>query len=289
MPHGYSEYLNKKGKSIRTVDDYIAVVNQFFAYIDSQCGPLELFEIHSKHIKRFLETKRERDKNELTTINKNLTILKNFFNYLWETNQISNDPTSKIKHKKIEVTKAITISYEMLLDILPDVIHNPAYTEQRKIIFILALHGFRIQDYHILKKDIIDRGESVMIFPKIHEPIELFGIESEIFIRVFNESLFDNSPYVFTTKRKNDDTLVPIEVMGIYKHLSEISKDHQLPMTLNTNIIRHLYANYLYHQKDYTFEKIATTLGIENNSAALLVKESERRIKKEDETLETSM
>lgn len=290
MPHGYSAYLTKLGKSSRTVDDYAAVVVQFFSHIDSQQSgeELELFEIRSRHIRAFLDKKREQDNNELTTINKNLTILKNFFNFLWEDGQIPIDPAGKMKHQKTQVTSEITLNYEMLLEILPGVMHNNSYSENRKIIYILALYGFRVKDFHILKKDVIDKGDSVMIFPISHEPMELIGKQAEIFINVFNDSLFNNSPYVFTKKRKNDNTLVPIEVMGIYKHLSDIKEDFKFPMNINTNIIRHLYANYLYREKGYTFERIATILGIENYSAALLVKESERRIKNNEETLEMS-
>lgn len=289
MPFGYRNYLKRNGKSDRTIEDYISVVSQFFYYLDKNTKEqLEVFEIQGRHIRAFLEKKRKQDKNEINTINKNITILKNFFNYLWESNQIPIDPAGKIKHLKVQTNKRLALKYEMLQEILPDIINNKLYSDLRKIIFILAMYGFRVQDYHILKKEVIDKGESVMIFPKIHEPVELYGKEAEIFLSVYYQSLFTSSKYVFTTKRHKDDSLVPIEVMGVYKHLSEIAKDYNLPTKLNTNVIRHAYAYYLYHNKNLTFERIATILGIEDYSAALLVRESERRIKNANETLEIS-
>jgi site-specific recombinase XerD len=272
----------------RTVEDYISLAEQFLAYLDAtnKEDTLELNEIQTRHVREFLIKKRKQDKNELSTINKNLTILKKFFNFLWESKQIAIDPTTKLKHKKIKDESSILLPYEMLLDILPGVIKNNSYSNLKKIIYILALHGFRVQDYHILKKEIIDKTESVMIFPKTHEPIELYGVHADIFIAVYNDSLFNSSPYVFTTKRKKEDKYVPIEVMGIYKHLSDIKEDYNLPVNLNTNSIRHSYAFYLYFTKGYTFERIADILGIENYSAALLVRESEKRMKKANERLE---
>lgn len=274
--------------SERTIGDYISLVEQFFGYLDSthKEEPLELYEIQTRHIREFLLKKLKQDNNELSTINKNLTILKKFFNFLWESNQIPIDPTTKIKHKKINDEKSLIIPYEILLDILPQVINNKKYSNLKKIIYLLALHGFRIKDFHIFKKDVIDKGDSVVIFPKTHEPVELFSTHADIFMAVYNESLFIDSPYVFTTKRNKEKKYVPIEVMGIYKHLSEIKQDFNLPVNLNTNNIRHSYAYFLYHAKGYSFERIAEVLGIENYSAALLVKESEKRYKKFNETLE---
>ncbi|GLO68289.1 MULTISPECIES: tyrosine-type recombinase/integrase [Oceanobacillus] len=288
MPFGYKKYLVEKGKSIRTVDDYISLIEQFIAHLDYvyKKDPLEVFEIQNKHIRIFLDKKRYIDKIELSTLNKNITILKSFFNYLWKTQQIPVDPASKLEHAKYSINKPISLRYEMLLEILPSIITNNYYTELKKIIFIFVMHGFRIQDFQILKKDVIDNGDSILIFPKYHEAIELYGQELDIFIKVFNDALFHESDYVFVTKRHDDKKLVPIEIMGIHKHLKEIQEDYRIPTKLNTNTIRHSYAYYLYHEKDFTFENIATIFGIENSSAALLVKESERRIEKGSETLE---
>lgn len=274
--------------SERTIEDYVSLVEQFFSYIDSlhKNDELELFEIQTRHIRDFLTKKQKEDKNELSTVNKNLTILKKFFNYLWEIDKIPVDPAGKIKHKKVNEVKSAIVPYEILLEILPKVIQNKEYSNLKKVIYILALHGFRIQDYHIYKKDIIVKQDSVTIFPKLHEPVELFSVEADLFVSVYHDSMFIDSPYVFNTKRKKEQKYVPIEVMGIYKHLSEIKEDYNIPLNLNTNNIRHAYAFYLYHTKAYSFERIADVLGIENYSAALLVRESEKRIQNAHETLE---
>lgn len=279
MPFGYKKYLLKQGKSERTILDYISVIEQFFAHLDRRPDheKLEVFEIQTRHIKDFLDDKYKQGNIERTTLNKNISILKSFFNHLWESKQIPIDPTTKIKHSKYKIEKKILLNYRMLLEILPSVLANRSYSDLKKAVYTLAIKGFRIQDFHILKKDVIHKKRSVLIFPKTHEPVELFGQEYEVFITVYNQSLFNESEYIFVTKRRDNGELVPIEIMGIHKHLMDIQRDYRLPQKLNTNLIRHVYAHYLYHEMNNTIERVAEIYGIENTSAALLIKESGRR------------
>ncbi|PGT82209.1 site-specific integrase [Bacillus sp. AFS040349] len=278
MPYGYTTYLEDNHYSQETVNDYKKIINLFFQFIDDLYGKQkEIFQISPKDIKDYLERLKD-DGSSINTVNKHLSILKGFFDYLWENDKIPVDPAMKIKrHKVVEEEKEFDISYEMLLQILPQVLSNPKYSLLRKVIFILAMKGLRHTEFQILKDNIEDLGEEVLIKFKKYS-LKLAGEEGEYFLSYYFESNFNGSDYVFTTK-KHDESIVPIEHMSIYTHLNAITDEFKLPSKITLNGIRHSYAYYLYINKKYPIQKIAETLRIENVSASHLVKISMNRHK----------
>jgi len=278
MPYGYKKYLEYQQKSKETVKDYLKTVNMFFRFIDNKYGNnYEMYKVATSDVREFLKNKLD-DGNSKTTVNKHLTILKNFFDYLWKIEKVPIDPIAKLKHFKHQTERPNLITYEALLKLLPDVLKNVNYTNLRKSIYILAIYGLNISDFHFKKGDVLDKGDSVEIILKNRPPIELNERRAEIFLSYYNESIFNGTDYVFVTK-KMDQTFVPIEVMSVHYHLNEISEDYSLPSKLSPNVIRHSFTYYLFMEKRMTVEQVADIFGIENKSAATLVKESQRRNK----------
>jgi site-specific recombinase XerD len=278
MPYGYSEYLFEKSKSPETIDSYEKEVNYFFAFLDFKYErKKELYEITTKDIKDYLEDKKAKG-SKTVTINKYITILKSFFDYLWMINKISIDPTTKLKRIKENETHNQDLTYHELLDTLPKVLNNTDYSPLRKVLYILALTGFRASEYQILKDNvIIDTADGEVIIKTKKRQIVLVDQEAEYFMEYYyNESMFNLSNYVFVTNKHNEET-VPVEGMTIYFHLRAISEEYNLPK-LVLNDIRHAYAHYLYTENQFTIEDIAKEFGIEENSAALLVDASIDRI-----------
>lgn len=275
MYFGYRTYLEKKGRSEQTIRGYMTTLDMFFAFLDKLYGKQkEVYEINPSDIKDFLKD-RLQEGNEIKTINKHLSILKNFFDYLWRKEKISYDPTVKIKRYKVTDNKANILTYERLLDTLPRILNNNEYTSMRKSIYILALKGLKSSDFHFLKRDVIDRGSSVEIILK-KKDVYLHGEDAEIFLNYFFEAQFNGSEYVFTSKRHNG-SIVPIENMSIHTHLKVISEEYDFPTKMTLNDTRESYAFYLYTRKRINVEDIAEILGIEVDSAANLVKLSIER------------
>ncbi|MDO6657401.1 site-specific integrase [Anaerobacillus sp. 1_MG-2023] len=270
MPYGYTSYMEREGYSTETITSYVKTVRAFFSYIDMKYEKSkEVFEITPKDIKTFIDSCLS-DGHSKMTCNKYLSILKSFFDYLWQKDKIAADPTVKIKRYVLEDTKKTEITYQQLLDILPDILSNPTYSSLRKAIYVLTLKGLRHSEFQFIKENVIDMGDSVTIKLKKHE-INLTHDAAETFMSYYFESQFNGTPYVFITK-KHDSSLVPIEVMSLYTHINAISKDYGLPTKLNLNMIRHAYAYYLYKVQRHTIENISTILGIKPASAAQLVK-----------------
>ncbi|MGN7299755.1 tyrosine-type recombinase/integrase [Ferdinandcohnia sp. SAFN-114] len=268
--YGYGGYLSENGYRDDTIDSYRKSIDLFYAFIDKKYGKEKaVFEINPSDIKGFLQDKIEQG-NSLKTVNKHLTILKGFFDYLWNKDIVMVDPAVKISRYKVIETKVNVMDYSFLLELLPKVLTNPDYNALRKSIFILALKGLRVSDFQIQKDNVIEKGNIVQLDLK-KRIVMLVDDEKSYFIEYYYESIFNGSDYVFVTK-KHKENIVPIEIMSIYTHLNAISNDYQLPQKLSLNDIRTSYAYYLHANKNYSVQKISETLGIELDSAAQLVK-----------------
>ncbi|QAS54798.1 tyrosine-type recombinase/integrase [Halobacillus litoralis] len=284
MPFQYSKYLEDKNKSQNTIAGYLKTIHLFFSFIDNFYEKQkEPYQISPADIKNFLNSK-VKEGNSIKTVNKHLTILKGFFDYLWRIEKVPVDPAMKIDRFLEEENKGNSLTYDLLKDTLPKVINNHNYTTLRKSIFILSTYGLRSAEFQIKKGNVIDHGNSVeILYPKRN--LILYNDEAEIFLSYFFESQFNGSDYIFTTK-KHDESLVPIEYMSLHMHFSVISQDYNFPVKITPNDIRHAYAFYLYTEKRMVVEQIAAELGIEVVSAAQLIKNSQFRHHKGKEQLE---
>lgn len=274
MPYGFIRHLESKGYSEETVKSYEKVILQFFSYI--QCNyqsNKEPFQISSKDIKNYLEVQREKDKT-ISTINKEMAILKTLFNYLWEIDKVPVDPAVKIKRYIVENPPKVEVTFEEVEDILSKVLLNKGYSKLRKAIFLLATKGLKTADFRFKKEDVKESVEEEKVTIKLrNRTIAIEGNEASYFQEYFYETIFNGSDYVFTTKPHGEEYGGPIQVMSILNHLRAISNDYLgdnlKPLTLVS--IRRAIAYNLYLQK-YSIQDIAIRLGIEEYSASNYLK-----------------
>lgn len=270
MPYGFIGHLENKGYSEETVKSYEKVITQFFSFIQSTYPDnKEPFQISAKDIKTYLEKQREKDKS-VSTVNKELAILKTLFNYLWEINKVQVDPAVKIKRYKVNNLPKVDITFEEVEEVLKKVLKNDNYSKLRKAIFLLATKGLKTADFRFKKEDVIDSDKEELLTINLrNRSIVLEGIEASYFQEYFYETMFNESEYVFTTKPHGEEQGGPIQVMSILNHLRAISNDYlgdnNEPLTLVS--IRRSIAYNLYMQK-MSIQSIAKTLGIEEYSAS---------------------
>jgi site-specific recombinase XerD len=274
MPYGFIKHIEDKGYRSETVKSYEKVVNQFFRYLMNSFPSIkEPFQISPTDIKNYLEDQLERDKS-ISTINKELAILKTLFHYLWEINMVPVDPAVKITRFKIETELKVDVNYDEILTILDKVLSNKEYSKVRKAIFLLAVKGLKTADFRFTKDDVLDCIEDNKIVIKLkNRSITLQGIEATYFRKYYYETIHSESEYVFTTKPHGEQIGVPIQVMSILNHLRAISQDYlreNSPSFTLISIRRALIIN-LYHKK-YSIQMIANELGIEENSASNYLK-----------------
>ncbi|MFC4404427.1 tyrosine-type recombinase/integrase [Gracilibacillus xinjiangensis] len=275
MPYGFSRFLEEQGKSQQTIKDYQLVIQLFFQYIDKKYHKeKELYEINPRDIKDFLQAKLDAGNNS-STVNKYLTILRVFFDYIWQIGKVSIDPVMKIKSipgKKQNINQ-LGQNYMELLTLLPEIRNHPNYTVQRKLVYLLALKGLRNIDFHFRKQDIQIEKDHVNLLLK-HRIITFEDkADVDLFIEQYNWMKHHETPYFLITK-KHDQSITPIAFTTIVSHLEIISKDFFLKPKLTVSSIRKIYATYLYQEERMTIEDIAYILGIEIASATKLIRNS---------------
>jgi site-specific recombinase XerC len=274
MPYGFIKHIEDKGYSSETVKSYKKVINQFFRYLmNSFPSNKEPYQISPTDIKNYLEEQLERDKS-ISTINKELAILKTLFHYLWEINKVPVDPAVKIKRFKVEKNLKVEVTYDEILTILEKVLSKKEYSKLRKVIFLLAVKGLKTADFRFTKDDVLDCIEDNKIVIKLKDrSITLHDIEATYFREFYKETMYSESEYVFTTKPHGEQYGVPIQVMSILNHLRAISQDYLRGnfQAFTLISIRRAIALNLYLKK-FPLQMIAKELGIEENSASNYLK-----------------
>lgn len=273
----FVKHLEEKKYSLETIDSYKKTLNLFYGYISFKYQKdKEVFQISSSDIKSFLKVRLEEGISS-STVNKDLAILKTYFNYLWEIDKVPVDPAVKIKRKRVEEHKTTHLKYSDLLMILPKILNNREYTPLRKVIFILGLKGIKTSELSLLKKEDISIVNDQVYIDLSNRTLVLSNIEAEYFLEYYHSTLFLSNEYVFTSKRQknrkrkedksvNNEEIVPIEAMSILSHLYRISDDYQLNDRLTLTSMRTVYTYHLYTEEHLSIEQISEILGIEKVS-----------------------
>lgn len=273
MPYGFIQHIENDGYSPETVDSYQKVLKQFFIYL-SQTYPSgkEPHDINPSDIRNYLENQKKQ--KSISTINKELAILKTFFNYLWEINKVAQDPAVKIKRYQKEQLLSLEITYNEVLEILNKVLSNCSYSKLRKAAFLLASKGLKTSDFRFIKSDVKDKEDDTIDIQLKNRIITLNKEESTYFLEYYYEAMLNGSDYVFTTKQHGEEIGGPVQVMTILSHLRAISHDY-LPKdshSLTLVTIRRALAFELYSKK-VPIQQIAIQLGIEEDSASSYLKQ----------------
>lgn len=278
MPIHFGEYLKSNQYTEETIESYLKTLHMFNSYLKCKYKQtIEAAEIQPSDIKGFLNTKLENG-NSVLTINKHLGILKKYFDYLWQKDIVKVDPAVKIKRIKSEKNIPKQVSYEQLLEIKPKVLANPSYKLITKVIYILAMRGLKVSEFHFKKSDVTDLGNKIIIETKrkssnLKRTVVLEGLEAELLAAHYIDSQFTTSEYVFTTKRQDTGLLEPITSEMLSNNICMIRDDYELPKPFPLSEFRMLYTNYLRMNKRYSVEQLADELGIEKSWAGVLVKE----------------
>lgn len=268
MPFGYGDYLRKKGYKDLTIDEHIRQLEYFFIYLDFYYKKQkELAEIVPSDIKNYLAYKKSQGL-QTSTINKIISVIRNFFDYAWTINAVAVDPAQKIRYEMIEHKEIESLEFQDILHIQENIISADMQLK-RKVIFILAVNGLRPDEYQITKDQIITEDDSVRIFiaKANHERIiQISGSAADV-LKDYLISTKDDH-YLLSSKSR-DGKEKPIERMTISLNLKKVSEYAALEETLTTNVIRRAYALHLL--KSETYEAAAESLGIDKISLMKLV------------------
>lgn len=270
MPYGFIRHLEKKNYGAETLESYEKVLDQFFAFLNGYYQKsIEPFEISPRDIKNYLEYQLKENEKQITTVNKELAILKTFFHYLWEKDIVMVDPTVKIRRlKPDQEPNQIDVTYPEIQKTLKKVLENDNYTLVRKAVFILATKGLKTSEFRFKKDDVTIVNDDWVNILTNNRSIDLKGEEAQYFLEYYNSILDNDTPYVFTTTKRTSKEKVPVEVMSILHHLRVVSTDYlpnkkQLTLLgIRKSLMLHMYSEGI------SIQKIAEFFGIEENSVA---------------------
>lgn len=268
MPFGFSKYLENKNRSQTTVESYTKTVESFFSYLRGKYKKdIELYKISSKDILDFFGNKVESGHLRESTANKQIAILKNFFDYLWKTNLIPIDPAVKIQKLCDPHAVPDFLCYQKIQEVLSSVLVNPKYSNLRKAIFLLGTYGCVHSEFTFEKDDVreLENGSIVIELPR--RTLILEREHSSVFKEFYRESFKHDSPYVFTSKDK-DGTRKKIELMTLLSHLRKISSDYDLPIRLTFISMKWSLGYYLLMEKEYSIPEYSKVLGNEDATSA---------------------
>lgn len=270
----FIRHIEDESYSEETIQSYEKVITQFMRYLSAIYQKnKEPFEVNPSDIKDYIQYQTEKRGKSISTANKELTVLKTFFNYLWEKDYVKVDPCVKIKRLKQDKVVHIDYTYEEITGILNKVLANPNYHAVKKATYLLATKGLKTSDFRFKKSDVSISKDKVKIRLK-HRSIALEGIESECFLEYYYDALLNETDYIFTTKNQKSGSRGPVQVMTLLNHLRTISSDyfpsHAKPLTLVS--IRKAIVYYLYTKENKPIQYIATLLGIEEISASNYIK-----------------
>lgn len=277
---GFIEYIENQNYSEETVISYEKVLHQFFSYYCfthdlDHIDQVFLPHITPSDIKSYLNYSLEDREKSVSTVNKELAIIKTFFNYAWEHNKGATvDPAVKIKRFKNPITPEIELTYDEIIQLKHDVMNSNKCNSTRKSIFLLATKGLKSSEFRFKKTDVtIDQNDERVEINLRNRTIILEGEEAKTFLEYYFSTWLDGSDYVFTTNKYAEKDKVPIEVNSILNHLRSISKEF-LPekefsltlISIRRALIYHLYSNCV------PIQQIAIQLGLQEHSVSNYIK-----------------
>lgn len=283
MLYGYKEYRLSIGKSEKTVMPEVQMLQSLFAYLHTiYKRTIEPHEIRPQDIRNYLDDQRKLGLQD-STVNRKLVFIRNFFNYLWETNKIPIDFMPKFKYSdQLNLqSKEIHLDYERLLVKRTMFLTNSRYPLTAKLAFVFYLRGLRVKDLQELTVDHIkDNGnELVLTYETYKGLLATYHFtdtdEIAVLLAATERAVFRNVPYLLSSKVKGVYTQFQSSSMSDY---IEVISEY-LGHPFRSEEIRFAYVKYLYTIEKLTIEEIQGRMGITFETTTRILKEALERVK----------
>ena len=286
MPYGYEKYRLDNQKSPNTVVNEVSLIQSFLRFVDNFYDKsVAPHEIRPIDVRNFLDNERRKPIAD-STVNRKLTYIRLWFNYMWEIGKIPVDFMEKFKYEGLDSTpksKVITLNYAELLEKKNDVYLNPRVMLNAKLFFLFDMRGIRRRDtLQVTIDDIKDNGDEWTVYVetrdghtavfKITDPAEI-----SVLLQGIERAIFRNSKYLFTTKSKKDGVYVQETHSSSTITNDAITKAIGYPVY--SEVLRYSYVHYQHIEQKLKIEEIEELLGASRERAAEILKEALVRVK----------
>ena len=295
MPYGYETYRLKNKISPNTIVIEIGTIKSFLTYVnnkyDKEVAPHEIRPID---VKDYLDNERNKGIQD-STVNRKLSYIRTWFNYMWEQGKIPIDFMPKLAYRdKLDITpksKIIQINYMELLEKKRTVFTNSELSLNTKLFFLFDMRGIRRRDaIKVTTDNIVDETSQITISLETKECyMATFTIddpaEMAVILQAVEQSVFRNTKYIFSKKDK--DRYIPYPYSSLSKSNESIARVIGYP--IKSEVLRYAYVHYLYSYLNKNLEEIQKLLGANLSRTALIVKESLVRLKNIDYTIQRTI
>jgi len=291
MPYGYEKFRLSNGISPNTVVHEVRMIRSLLGFINQKYKKtVEPHEIRPIDIHEYLDNERSSGIKD-TTVNRKLTYIRGWFDYLWEIGKVPLDFMPKLKYaQKLDLKSAskIDINYVNLLSIKPQLLKEPRLALTAKLLFIFYMKGVRVRDIiEITVANFEDHGDvitlriekksKVVLYLTFDEPEEITVLLSGI-----ERAIFRGVSYLFSSKIAGE--FVILRVGSIKDYI--ISLTDYLGFQLRSEEMRFAYVHYLYNVRNMKIEDIQEQLGTSLHTTTRLLKESLERMRGVDYNVE---
>ncbi|MFI3250211.1 MAG: tyrosine-type recombinase/integrase [Eubacteriales bacterium] len=245
----------ERGLSTATIYNYFIDLRLFFRYLESKKRKTQLEQeldltsitieeiraIRREDISGFLAwLARQRGAGERTR-NRKIAVLKSFFNYLLEMEQIEKNIMLKIPTSKTAKTLPKYLQKENISELL-EVISGEFWARDTAIILLMMSGGLRVSEVASLNLEDF-RGDRVTVMGKGKKERQVYLSErtAQSLERYLDERYESADPAMFLSKRNKRFAIRSIQAM-VDKHLTLIGKSdyscHKLRHTAATQLLK---------------------------------------------------
>ena len=248
--HNYLDYLKyQKNYSDYTIENYHRDILEFFDYLDREV--LDYKSVVYSDLRFFLMYLKDEKKDKNSSIDRKLSSLRGFYQYLANEGVVSNNVFSLLNGPKKEKKLPRYFEYnelESLFEVCD--LSNALGQRDRLILEMLYATGARVGELVSIKvSDINFSSRTILILGKGNkERIVPYGDYCEEILKLYLKDGYlslnnQNSPYLFLNARGGKLT-----ERGVRYLLEEIIKKTSVQKNISPHMIRHSFATHLLNQ-----------------------------------------
>lgn len=248
--HNYLDYLKyQKNYSDYTIDNYCRDILEFLDYLDREV--LDYKSVVYSDLRFFLMYLKDEKKDKNSSIDRKLSSLRGFYQYLANEGVVSNNVFSLLNGPKKEKKLPRYFEYnelESLFEVCD--LSNALGQRDRLILEMLYATGVRVGELVSIKvSDINFSSRTILILGKGNkERIVPYGDYCEEILKLYLKDGYlslnnQNSPYLFLNARGGRLT-----ERGVGYLLEEIIKKTSVQKNISPHMIRHSFATHLLNQ-----------------------------------------
>lgn len=260
----YIAYLRRIGKSENTVMAYCKDIELFAA--EQQCkGVVELKDTTETEVVSYALKLKQAGMSS-STINRKISSLRAYFNYLMSIRVISENPTNQIKSPKAEKKETDYLTTEEIERLLKSPDDSIKGTRDKALLELMYATGIRVSELIDMKVDEVNlRMNFVMCASSSRRARVIpFGKKAK---KAMEEYLKEVRP-VLIGEKETENFFVnyngePLSRQGIWKILKEYASKAEIEKSITPQVLRNSFAIHML-QNGADIKTLQTLLGQED-------------------------